>query len=515
MGASTDKTTRRFRVLFSRDRIQVFIESHGVGDPGYTPLDEDEVLGTLMDVSVPIDDVVRKRVGEYITLTRSGSSNEGGDGPPEIPERFVLAEGKAPVEAVDGEFVWDAAYEQEINDWSKDAPVDYYTRNSILTIDVGQVVGVIKPPRDGASGRDVLGNEVKPRRRKGTPLSVGNGLSLADDGSNQVVTTVAGRLVRDGSTVSMNELLKIPRDVDFKSGNVDCVAEVHVCGMVKPNFSVRTTKSLTIEKGAESAELIVGKDLVVRRGVFGQESNRLIKVGGNISAAICDAARIEAGGDVKIAKEIINSSVRVNGRLEIERGAIIGGEIHARNGVKAKNIGSNAGVPTRVAVGIDAAVLFRARKMEKDVAKLTQQSEQIRTQVQPLLANIKRLTSTQREQATELMCKADEIGGAADEMADERKTMIQNGRSDESPGVDVTGALHVGVVLAFGLRETTVKTALTGPLRVEERQVKGVTEIVLVNPNTGSVTVLPSMEVDPSRFAKPDDGESGEEHGTD
>lgn len=513
MGTHTE--TQRYRIVLSIDRVRAFAETPGAGAPGFTPPSEEDVLGTLAEAGIELDDAVRERVAQYVELTRSALNHDSNDGPPEIPERFLLAEGTPPIEAADGEFIWDSAYEREIGDWQADAPVDYYTQNSILTVDVGQIIGVIKPPTDGVPGRSLLGDEVEPRRKKGSPLKVGSGLKLVDDESGRVETTAAGRLERDGLTLRMCELLTIPRDVDFKSGNIDCVTDVHIGGMVKPNFSVRTTRSLTVKKDTESAELIVGKDLIVRGGIFGQESGRLIKAGGCVTAAICDAALLEAGGDVKIAKVIINSNVRAGGRLEIERGAIIGGEVYARNGVSVKDIGSEAGVPTRVAVGFDGAKLLLAKKMEKDATKLGEQSEQIRTQVQPLLSNIKRLTPTQREQATELVYKANEISNAAEQLTTKRTDMLLKARPTTPAGVDVSGVLHADVTLAFGLRETVTKTSLKGPLRIEERQVEGVTEIVLVNVKSGAATVLPSSAVDPARFKQQIDPESGEEDGTD
>jgi hypothetical protein len=99
------------------------------------------------------------------------------------------------------------------------------------------------------------------------------------------------------------------------------------------------------------------------------------------------------------------------------------------------------------------------------------------------------------EQATELMCKADEIETAGERRASERDEMLAEAQPAGKPGVDVSGTLHPGVVLVFGLREAAVKAPIKGPVRVEERQVKGATEIAVVNEVTASVMVLPSARV--------------------
>lgn len=499
----------------SEDRIRAYVETPGATAPGFTPPGEHEVIAALTKLGVLIDDGVRARVREYMALVSGATGGSGSDGPPEIPRRFLIAEGLAPVEARDGEFVPDASLENKsVENVDEDERIDYYSRNSILTIEAGKIVGKVKDPVGGIPGRDVLGNEAKPRKTKGRPLVLGNGLRLLDDGSGRVETTVAGRLEPNGAKIRMSEILEIPCDVDFKSGNVDCVTDVHIRGMVKPNFSVKSTKSVTIDKAAESAELVAGGDLVVRGGVFGQESGKLIKAGGDITMSICDGARVEAGGDVLITREVINSNLRVDGRLELERGSIIGSEVYARNGVTAKSIGSQAGVVTRVSVGMDAAVLLRARALEKEAEKLEEQCEQIRNQVQPLIANTKRLTPAQREMASVMMCKAEELAGPAEEHREKRRAMIETARPSETPAVNVSGALCAGVVIAFGVRESRVKTALKGPLRVEEQRVNGTTEIVVVEPSSGAMTVLPSSPVDPKRFAAPKDKNPGAANGT-
>ena len=78
--------------------------------------------------------------------------------------------------------------------------------------------------------------------------------------------------------------------------------------------------------------------------------------------------------------------------------------------------------------------------------------------------------------------------------------MLEDASPPEPAAVEVSGVLYHEVVLAFGQRETKIKAAVKGPLRIEERKVKGVTEIVLVNQLTGSQSALPSTPADLERF---------------
>jgi uncharacterized protein (DUF342 family) len=470
-------------------------------------------MGALREKEIVVTDEVRQRVRQYLQYFTGPSDGDESEGPPEIPERFLVAQGRPAIDAKDGGFEQDDALGQPTPDWQGDAPIDYYALNSIRTVEAGTTVGRIISPTDGEYGLDVLGRIVRPRRMNGTPLNLGNGLRTADDDPLRVEAEVPGRFQHRGNTIEMQEVLKIPQDVDFTSGSIDSVVDVYISGGIKPNFTVKTTKALTVARAVEAAELRVAGDIQARGGIFGKESGRCVMAGGSITTNICDAANLRAAGDIRVSKEIINCNVWTAGELQIEHGAIIGGDIYARRGVKVKRVGNEAGLSTRITVGIDGAVLYRAEQMDKQVRKHQEQAEQIRARVQPLLADVKRLTPEQREQATELTAKADEIELAADDIVAQRDQMLKQATPDGNPGVEVSGILHPGVTLGFGLRETTIRTAFKGPIRVEERNVEGATSIAVVNQLTASVNVLPSVAVDLERFKK-DEQTSGGPDGT-
>ena len=500
MGSSAKAKTEQIRVLVSDDRLQAWIELPGKALPGFSPPTEKDVMAALDEQAIEVTDLVRERVEEYIGIIGGSTESQGADGPPEIPERFLIAEGQPPADAKHGDVEWHGAFVQDAQDWEADARANHYAANSILTVGADTVVGRIIRPTPGHDGRDVFGKEVRPKRSKGLPMELGDGLTTAADDPLQVVTTVPGRLVRQGQKLRMDEVLEISGDVDFRSGNVDSVIDVHIRGDIKPNFVVKTAKSLTVQGSVEAARLNVDGNIQVRGGLFGQDSGCNVQAGGEVTAAICDGVKVEAGGDIRISKEIINSELRTAGELLIEHGSLIGGEVFARNGVKLKYAGTELGVPTRIAVGRDGVVVYRVQKIDAQIGKQAQQAEQSRTQVQPLIADLKRLTPAQREQATEMLAKATDCERGTVELRAQRDRMLEEAAPEKKPGIEVEGILYPGVVLVFELREARVKAPVKGPVRVEERQIEGVTEIAIVNELTASVVPLPSAMVDVRRF---------------
>ena len=116
--------------------------------------------------------------------------------------------------------------------------------------------------------------------------------------------------------------------------------------------------------------------------------------------------------------------------------------------------------------------------------------------MEPLLANLKRLTAQQREQATELLNKVKELMLSLDDMRREREELLERARSQGHPAVVISKQVFGKVRVGIGGRETVLTKPLAGPVQIEERKVKNVTEFVAVNPLTGSVTVLGSTQVD-------------------
>jgi uncharacterized protein (DUF342 family) len=495
---STKATSQRVRVAVTDRRLRAWLELPGRAAPGFSPPSEGVVLAVLGENGIVVTDSVRERVRQYGRLISRGAAAAGG--PAEIPERFLIAEGEHPVEAKDGEFEWDEIFSRRAQDWRGDAPMDYYTVNTILTVEADTMVGRIRSPKAGRDGRDVFGEEVPPNRRAGSPLKLGNGLRTAPDDPRKVVTTVAGRLVLSRQELCVNELLDIRGDVDFKSGNVDSVIDVHIAGDVKPKFAVKTAKSLTVWGSVEAATLTIGGDVHVRGGLYGQESGCRVQAGGAVVAGICDNAQVQARGDIRVAREIINSHVHTVGRVLIENGSIIGGETYARNGIKARQAGSAVGVPTRIAIGLDGAVLYRARQIDERIDKRTKQAQRLQMQVRQLVGGKARPTSLQREQAAEMLAKANAAAKAAAELAAGRDRMLKAVAPADAPAIDVEGTLHAGVVLVFGLKEARIEAPINGPLLMQERVEGRKSSIVLVHRATGAETPLATVAVDVARF---------------
>lgn len=411
-------------------------------------LDEvrEELRHLLSTHKVRLGKSVLERIEQYLEVLANSDGSEA------LPERYLIADGTRPAEAVDARFEWAQSETAKPQQPEEDEPdrFDHYTRNFIRTVAPGTVIGRITPCKTGHYGCDVYGRQVSPCRLQPVQFRLGPGLSFREGDSGDVVTTVAGRVELVANELRISEVLTIPRAVDFKSGNIDAVVPVCIRGDVRPRFQVRSTKDIRVDGDIENAAVDAGGDLFVRGGIFGHEGPYRTVARGSIHARVVDGATLRAGRDVEIAREIKSSDVKAGGHVRLLTGTALGGRIYAYRGMELRAAGSAAGVPTELVVGDPCEVPF-VQANEAAPASDTDQSG---------------------------------AGTSADQAVSAEPR--ERPRLPRSATIEVQGVVHGGVRIVIDCREVLIRDSLRGPMRFERNG----KEIIVVNLRTNARTAL-------------------------
>lgn len=421
-------------------------------------------------------EAVNARVEELCALLESGTFPDGD---------FLLVQCPPPGESVDARFELDPSLKPQSAD-EAGKRVSHYDRNTVISVRMGQIIGRIIPAQPGKPGVDVYGNPVGSRRPANIILK--SYVDLDMDGQT-VVTSSDGQLVLEDNCLSIVPVLEIPGDVDFGTGNIDSAGSVVVHGSVKDLFRVNVVKDLIVDGHVEAAALQVGGDITIHGGVHGH-GKAIIKAGGSVETRLCDGAAIEVGNNFTIQKECISSSVRADRKVLCPAGSIIGGQVWARNGVEAENLGSPAHVSTCVSAGVPLNVIEEMSQLQVESRKRQESAGKIRESIAPLLREMKRLTPQHRERATELMFQADQFDLEVKQMLQKRDDLFRQASPEGDPYVLVSGRLHAGVTIIISGRTTVIAQDVRGPLRILERKIDGVTTLVMVDQISGSVRAL-------------------------
>ncbi|MBA4367606.1 MAG: hypothetical protein C0403_08200 [Desulfobacterium sp.] len=323
----------KIQLIVSANRLEAKIIA--TGDLSM-PFTMEEVDNLLEDAGINYELVDKTKV-EVFLKTMSNENNE-----------LVVAKGENPTPGKDAVITYffnsDYLKACRINE---DGTIDYKDRGVVPHVNAGDLIAEKIPAQEGKDGFDVYGRPISFPVPEDKNLTFESGVELSKDGlkafakvGGQPYMTVTGML-------SVFEEFNVKGDVDYRTGNINFNGNINVDGVVKDGFSVRGG-NLTV-KEIQKSEIYLKGNLTVNGGIFGAA----IQTEGQVIAKYIKDANIKSYGDVVVEKEILNSKIRTSGQCVIERGKIISSLVTAKEGIKAKEIGTDVSSPCTIKVGLD------------------------------------------------------------------------------------------------------------------------------------------------------------------
>jgi len=363
------KVNGRVLIYISQDGMQAWAF---VFPPlfGGEPVNHEEVLNAMhiMQVKAGIDeDAVSKLTQESVWL-----------------HLIRIAAGTAPENGIDGriEEVIPHTVGTPYMESSSDI-VDYKNLNWIVHVQEKEVICKIIPPTPGKPGISVLGKEIPCTSGKKPPLPVGKNTQLSEDGT-EIIAKTDGQIFYENDQYRVTDVIQIKGDVDLSTGNIDVKGNVFVQGNVRDGFWVKATGDVNISGSVGAATVQAGGSLFVRSGINGSDQGRL-QAGGDVKCRYIESAEVQAGGSV-FADSISNSNISCNGSAVVEsgHGVIVGGSITAMEEIRAKEVGNERGLVTRLN-------LERTPEHIAQKTRVTKEYETVKEQVHTAKAQLKAL----------------------------------------------------------------------------------------------------------------------------
>jgi len=305
----------------------------------------------------------------------------------QMVEDFLIAEGIPPENGKDAiiEYKISLGRKDLTPKENPDGSVDLRDLGFVENVTQGDILAVKVPPTEGVPGTGVDGESIPPKKGKDIRLPRGKNTEISEDGLMLIATKSGVPNIREGN-ISVSPLLEIQKDVDFSTGNIDFVGNVLVRGTVKSHFNVSCEGNLEVWEDVENADLRVGGNLVVRRGIYG-EPGRRIEVKGNLLAKIIRNAEIDVYGDIIVEQAIIDSSIRCGGKIKVTsgKGVICGGRIFALRSISVSQLGSPFGTATTVVVGKEPWTSSEIETLIKEREDLKKKLEEVNTNIKYII----------------------------------------------------------------------------------------------------------------------------------
>lgn len=288
----------------------------------------------------------------------------------EIYDVFVeVAKGKAAVRGKDGYFIY---HFEEVE--SSNAPqilesgeVEYVHTNAYTMVEEGDLLAEYIPATNGEFGYTIDSKMIKPE--KGTDLSPLRGKGFRID-NGKYYALLHGKLERNDMGMQITRLLEVKQNVDIAYGHVDFDGDVNIWGDVYPGMTVKASGNIEIRGHVGSCHIEAGKNITILRGVQGKLAGKLV-AGGDITCKFFESAIASARGNI-IARSILNSKLEAEGMIQVsgKDSVILGGTVHAVQGMDIVDAGSDAEIPTVLSAGVPLKTVQRGSELEGLVKKV-------------------------------------------------------------------------------------------------------------------------------------------------
>jgi uncharacterized protein len=249
---------------------------------------------------------------------------------------------------------------------------DFRNLGNIFSVSLGTPLMRRTQPGLGIPGRNLHGIEL--------PTSDGCDIPFADNltgvacdlhDCDLLVAACAGIPVAVPRGMTVEPVLKLKR-VDLSTGNLHINGSVEISGDVSEGMEVSATEGITVGGIVEAARLEAGGDIEVKGGVIGHgkltqgkndthQDSAQLKAGGRVTVQFAENALIVAAGEITIRELAMQSDLTSGTSISVgdpgaRKGHIIGGFCRAATLVHAIVLGSHAGVPTVIEVGVDPSI---------------------------------------------------------------------------------------------------------------------------------------------------------------
>lgn len=371
----------------------------------------------------------------------------------------LVARGVPATNGVDG--YYDYNFDPKLDNKPKvlpDGSVDYWSVHSIEAVVQGQVIAIYHPAIEGEDGISVKGKVLAAKRgREQMPLK-GKGFERTNDNLTYI-SSMDGKIEMQNGRIVILPVHEVYGNVELSGGNIDFRGDVIIHGNVESGVVIRAAGTITIDGVVEACTLEADKDIILRSGMLGG-NKASVKTKGKITAKFFEYTNIECDGDMQV-DVLLDCYVKCKGKVLVNglRGSVIGGNVHAVQGVVASTLGNDAEKRTEIFAGADAEIYTRLRILEKKISATQEELNKIEEGLQQFEVLQKErginLTTDPRRTAL-LRVKIKDTATLASDNEEARKLRVL-AEGSRGACVTVTKEAYPGVVINISEMKLTLK----------------------------------------------------------
>ncbi len=243
--------------------------------------------------------------------------------------------------------------------------VDYRSVEWFETVEKDQKIAYYHSATQGEHGISVTGKSIPARKGKEQSILMGSGFKRLPDGKTYVATKQGIITIHDYK-LEISSLL-VMDEVNLTTGDVNFDGNVCIQGNVSGGTKIKATQDIFVKGFVESSEIDCGGCAVLSQGMNASGSG-FIRAGKDVIGCFFEATEIYAGGNIQ-ADYFLNCRLYSEGKINItgKKGTFAGGSAIAEKGLRAYNLGNQAGIPTYIRLGIVERVAMKEKTLDESI----------------------------------------------------------------------------------------------------------------------------------------------------
>lgn len=320
-----------------------------------------------------------------------------------------------------------------------------------------EIIATVHPPVKGIPGSNVLGEEELPQQESHESYKLNKLIKSLNTGDKiSLIALSNGHLRMRHNELILRKELTIGGEVTVGRGPLNYNDDVNINSNINENTSMQIDGNLYIAGMVSSCQMKVSGNIQIQQGIFGQ-AKAIIDVSKNLSSRYINETEVNCKQSVYVGKEIMNSQMWVQDRLEAAGAVLVGGYSFSLNGLTVGSIGSELGLPTLVCVGLD----YNEYRIKNELEPAL---EDLELQLNEALEKSKIATGPNREVLAKHIRN---LMGEIEQRKNEIKYMSEHLlAANERATIRVTDAIFPGTNLMIGFTEFNVKEKIKGPIEV-------------------------------------------------
>ncbi|WP_455089479.1 DUF342 domain-containing protein [Peptoanaerobacter stomatis] len=324
----------------NEDKTKGYIEISKNNNDGFNFPSEEDIISFLDENGV-------KFGIEYYSIKNIVSNK--------IMKATLVALGEPATKGEDAQIIYKHDFSKKINlVQDESGNIDFKSLNWFQQVKQGDILATKIPAQRGIDGKDIKGEPIVAPLGKDIKFLLGKNVGI-DDSEQNAVAKADGIVEIIDSKICVSEVLNINGDVDTSVGNIEFNGDIFVSGDIKGGFKVKAEGSLDVKGVIESSDIEVGKDLIVKGGIKGNETTKVL-VSGSVICKFIENANVFVNFNIN-TDFIIHSNVISGGKITLnqKKGVIAGGEVVAKDSIITSTLGSHMGTKTDITLGVDIA----------------------------------------------------------------------------------------------------------------------------------------------------------------